>query len=246
MRILQLFRKSAIDNAQQSLGQLTLIKGFGIEGDSHAQAGSPRQVLLVSQPVLDRFSLKPGDLWENILVDGEIGAFNSGQVLQIGSAQIRLTYHCEPCYWLDRVRSGLSKQLQEQRGRLGMVVADGVIQAGDEVAVAAKSFPAIPNDFKGRLYGFIQQIPLSKVVRSPQLIMATGALPSSYRVLPALLKKAPANLPVHRTLTATGQLWTKHLPDQAHCLRAEGVKIVGDRVLDDRYQWSPTGFYAVL
>lgn len=243
MRILQLFRKSITDNAQQPLEQLILIKGFGIEGDSHAQAGSPRQVLLVSQPVLDRFSLKPGDLWENILVDGEIEALNSGQVLEIGSARLRLTFDCEPCSLLDQVRSGLAKQLYRQRGMLAMVLASGVIRVGDDVVVTADCSPAIPTDLKGRLYGFIQQIPAGKVVRSPQLVMAIGASSSAYRVLPVLLKKAPADLPVHRTLTATGQLWTKHLPDQAQYLSAEGVEIVGDRVLDSQYEWSPTEFY---
>ncbi|NJN85710.1 MAG: MOSC domain-containing protein [Leptolyngbyaceae cyanobacterium SL_7_1] len=246
MRILQLFRKSVVDGTQQALDRLTLTRGMGIVGDSHAQVGSPRQVLFVSQPVLDRFSLQPGDLWENILVDGEVEALTSGQVLQIGSARIRLTFDCEPCYLLDRVRSGLSKQLEGQRGMLGMVVADGEIRVGDEVVVVTDNFPAIPTDLKSRLYGFIQRIPVGRVVRSPQLILAIGAPSSTYRVLPVLLKKAPTELPVHRTLTATGQLWAKHLPHQAEWLRAEGVEIVGDRIVDSQYEWSPTEFYAML
>lgn len=242
MRILRLFQKSIVNQTIQDVPQLTLVRGWGIAGDSHAQVGSPRHVLLASQPVLDRFSLQPGDLGENILVDGEIEALASGQVVQIGSARIRLTFECEPCYLLDQVRSGLAKQLQGQRGMLGMVVTDGVIHVGESVELTPDRFPVIPPDVRGRLYALIERIPAGKVVRSPQLILAIGAPSSTYRVLPVLLKKAPAGLPVHRTLTASGNLWVKHLPNQAQQLATEGIEVVGDECAPT-YEWAATNFY---
>lgn len=43
-------------------------------------------------------SPRPGDFRENVVVDlDDLNALPSGTELQIGTAAVRLTLHCEPC-----------------------------------------------------------------------------------------------------------------------------------------------------
>lgn len=245
MKILHLFTKPAAGKPPISCDRLVLRRGMGIEGDAHARAGSPRQVLLASAPALEAFGLRPGDLRENILLDGVVETLASGQVLQLGdTAQVRIMGDCEPCAYLNTLQPGLAKRINEQRGMLAMVVCDGVVRVGDQAAVLPQTFPAVPNDTRGKLHEFVARIPPGRVVRTTDLLVALGLTASHYRVIPMLLKKADAGLPVHRIVGAGGRLLTQHLPDQARRLAAEQVQIEQDTVLSE-FCWEPEQFHAL-
>lgn len=245
LQILQLFAKSASGQPPAPCDRLMLRRGMGIEGDVHARAGSPRQVLLASTPVLEAFGLRPGDLRENILLDGGVEELVSGQVLQLGeAAQVRIMGDCEPCAYLNTLQPGLAKRINGQRGMLAMVIGDGVVRVGDQAVVLSQTFPAIPNDTRGKLREFVARIPPGRVVRTTELLVALGLTASHYRAIPVLLKKADAGLPVHRVVGAGGRLLTQHLPEQATQLAAEQVQIEQGTVLTEFY-WEPEQFHAL-
>lgn len=218
-------------------------KGLGIEGDKNAAIGSPRQILMTDVKTLESFRLKPGDLYENILLDELDQPFLSGQLIQIGNALIRPTFLCEPCSKLDKLRPGLAQQIKGKRGFLGMVVKSGRIQVGDEVIFTDSYFSPLSEFVKERFEQFVARIPVGKVVRTSDLILALGVTKSHYRVIPTWIKKFANDLPVHRIVAIDGTLFTQHLPNQRQLLTQEGIEWMNDRV-SDQYYWQPQFFHA--
>jgi alkylated DNA nucleotide flippase Atl1 len=241
MIVVQLFKKQ-LDRSLAVDQQLTLKRGYGVEGDRNAWAGSPRQVLIVSQPTLTEFDLKPGDLYENILVDAPIADLVSGQVIQIGEALIRPTFLCEPCAYLETIRKGLSRQIKGKRGLLGMVARSGTIAVGDQVIPTSYRLPFLAEDAKSRFFEFVARIPAGKVVTTADLVLALGVARTYYRVLPTFIKKAPTDLPVHRIVAIDGSLFSRYIPDQAERLADEGVEAVAGKV-GNRHRWRPENFH---
>jgi len=242
MRVLKLSTKPAPGAPMLPCDRLILHRGFGIQGDHNAGSGSPRQVLIVDLRSLNDFGLQPGDLHENILVDADVETVPSGHILQIGSALIRPTFHCEPCAKLERLRKGLAKQLIGQRGILGMVVRDGTVAIGDSVTATKHTLPALPDDAKGRFDEFVARIPAGSVVRTSDLLLAMGVAKAYYRAIPAFLKKAPPELPVHRVVAIDGRLFTRYLPKQAEALAAEGVVFTAGKVTN-QFLWHASHFH---
>ncbi|MDX2213424.1 MAG: MOSC domain-containing protein [Oculatellaceae cyanobacterium bins.114] len=243
MQIAQLLIKPSLGKAMCPCETLELRRGYGIADDANAVIGSPRQILLLDALTLDRFELKPGQLRENIVLAGMEHPFQSGQVLQLGStALVRLTTSCEPCAFLNQIRPGLAQTIRHDRGFLGMVIKSGQIRIGDWVALTAHQLPVIPETTRGKFDEFIARIPIGKVVSTPNLLLALGLTQSYYRTIPALLKKSPMHLPVHRIVAADGSLMTKHIPDQCRALQAEGVKVMHNRVSPD-YFWEAIAFH---
>ena len=93
--------------------------GHGIAGDKNAHPFSPRQVLIVRREDLEAFRIPPGELRENIILEGcAEGDFQPGALLTLGDAvKIRLTFHCEPCKRIGHVVSHL-KSILGHRGEL--------------------------------------------------------------------------------------------------------------------------------
>src|SRR5262245_4937860 len=74
----------------------------GFEGDYHAAARTPRQILMLSASVLDEFELQPGALFENVTIDGiDVMQLSAGQRLRLGDAIVEVTVVCEPCTQLE-------------------------------------------------------------------------------------------------------------------------------------------------
>ena len=143
--------------------QIQLVKDHGVEGDYHAgkyirhrylvkkdpQRVNNRQVLLVDvlihKQVLDQgIQLAPGDLGENILVEGiDLMSLEIGAKLVIGSALIEITEIRVPCYQLNGVHPGLQEAAEVDdngtivpgAGMLAVVLEGGFIQPGDQVLV---------------------------------------------------------------------------------------------------------------
>jgi MOSC domain-containing protein YiiM len=115
----------------------TLITGFGLNGDKHAQAASRRQVLLVDQEALDPLGLAPGTVKENLTVEGlQVMQLSPGTRLRVGpGAVLEITSICEPCFRMDEIRPGLRLQLEGRRGMNSLVVRGGAIAVGDAVII---------------------------------------------------------------------------------------------------------------
>ena len=116
--------------------------GGGIEGDSHVHRAK-RAVTIVDRSTHDAVGVKPGDLREQITVEGmpSLGSLAEGVLLRIGAIILRVNGPCDPCTHIGEM-NGIAdpdefRSLLE--GRRGLVCnvasADGPVRVGDEVSV---------------------------------------------------------------------------------------------------------------
>ena len=155
----------------------------GIEGNVHCQP--LRQVLIIPTRSLTEFNLNPGDLRENIVVDGlDLHKLESGSVIQIGGVRIRLTFHCEPCRAIaDKVSL---KKITHKRGVLGSFLNNGFIKVGDAIVVGDKRFDAIPYRIDDRTKWYLDK--QDKPVPVSKLAFDIGLSNSYCRAIPNLVR----------------------------------------------------------
>jgi MOSC domain-containing protein YiiM len=144
---------------------IRLLAGLGVEGDAHAGvtvkhrsrvAADPtqpnlRQVHLIHSELHDElqaksFQVRAGEMGENITTrDLDLLALPVGTRLRIGAdAILEITGLRNPCVQLEGLQSGLMKavlgrdangNLIRMAGIMGVVIAGGVVRAGDQVHV---------------------------------------------------------------------------------------------------------------
>ncbi len=116
--------------------------GGGIEGDSHASR-TKRAVTVVDISTHESVGVKPGDLREQITVEGlpKLGDLETGTLLRVGAITLRVNGPCDPCTHIGEM-NGVADPKEFQAmldGRRGLVcnvvVADGPVRVGDEVSV---------------------------------------------------------------------------------------------------------------
>jgi MOSC domain-containing protein YiiM len=150
-----------------------------------------RQVLLLPFSTLLEFGLRPGDLRENILIEGhDLHSLESGTVISIGEADIRLTYHCEPCIKMKSF--GSVKNLLHKRGYFGTFLNSGIVRTGDEAIIREKRFESIPYDIKDRIRWYLDQ--QTGPVSIPQLCYEVGLSRGYYRAIPGILRRMGRSL----------------------------------------------------
>jgi MOSC domain-containing protein YiiM len=119
----------------QAVEKAEIIAGQGISGDA-SFGREKRQILLVSERVLNHFQLKPGDIRENLVIaDLDVDSIQTGTQVRVGSVTIEISGACTPCSKLDHVRPGLQHELVDQRGVLARALTDGEISIGDLVEI---------------------------------------------------------------------------------------------------------------
>ncbi|MEZ5831092.1 MAG: MOSC domain-containing protein [Dongiaceae bacterium] len=152
--------------SKQPALSIRLIAGIGVEGDAHAGATvkhrsrvardptqpNLRQVHLIHAELLDElnakgFSVKPGDLGENITTRGlDLLALPAGTRLMIGEAVIEVTGLRNPCAQLDKFQQGLMQavlgrdaegNLIRKAGEMGVVMLDGDMLPGHPIEAQA-------------------------------------------------------------------------------------------------------------
>ncbi len=159
------FSKGVVDT-------IDLLKGEGVAGDAHCGvtvkhrsrvAVDPtqpnlRQVHLIAAELLDElaargFTVRPGDLGENILTRGlDLLALPRGTRLTLGAtAQVEVTGLRNPCAQIEAFQPGLLSAVLEhaadgslirKAGIMGVVLASGPVRPGDTVSV---HLPALPH-----------------------------------------------------------------------------------------------------
>ena len=98
----------------------------GFAGDYHSAFANNRQILIISQSILHQFDLQPGAISENVVVDGiDVMALSEGQHLRMGTAVLEITFPCESCVHMERIRVGLKSALRNHRGMFARVVTPG-------------------------------------------------------------------------------------------------------------------------
>lgn len=150
--------------------QIQLLAGLGVAGDAHcgatvkhrsrvarnASLPNLRQVHLMHAELFDElraqgFDVSPGEVGENITTRGlDLLALPRDTLLRIGpDAVVRVTGLRNPCVQLDRFQAGLTGAMLgrangggvvRKSGVMGVVVADGVVVAGDTIVA---EWPAV-------------------------------------------------------------------------------------------------------
>ncbi|MBW5424986.1 MOSC domain-containing protein [Streptomyces sp. BG9H] len=153
---------------------VTLIAGFGVEGDVHAgekvkhrfrmrrnpDQPNLRQVHLIHEELFDElaadgFTVAPGELGENITTRGvDLLGLPTGTLLRLGgSAVVEVTGLRNPCRQLDAFRAGLMKRLvgrdakgavAHKAGIMSVVLQGGEIRPGDPIEVVLPEGPRHP------------------------------------------------------------------------------------------------------
>jgi MOSC domain-containing protein YiiM len=116
--------------------------GGGIEGDSHGDRAK-RAVVIVDRSVHEALGLRPGDLREQITIDGLPGVTTLApdSELRVGGLTLRVNGECEPCTHIGELvgvddAPAFQAALAGRRGATCTVVAvDGPVRVGDPVQV---------------------------------------------------------------------------------------------------------------
>jgi MOSC domain-containing protein YiiM len=116
--------------------------GGGLEGDTHARR-SKRAVTIVDRSTHDAVGVRPGDLREQITVEGfaALGSLAEGAMLRIGAITLRVNGPCDPCMHIGEMNgiadpNEFQSMLEGRRGLVCTVVsADGPVRVGDQVSV---------------------------------------------------------------------------------------------------------------
>ena len=151
--------------------RITLVEGWGVEGDAHAGAtvrhrsrvarepAAPnlRQVHLLHEELLDEvgergFAVAPGQMGENVTTRGiALLCLPTGTVLRLGAdAAVVLTGLRNPCVQIDGFAPGLMKEMVvrhrdgrvvRRAGVMAVVLRGGVVRAGDPIAIELPDGP---------------------------------------------------------------------------------------------------------
>ncbi|MFC0252094.1 MOSC domain-containing protein [Massilia consociata] len=170
------------------------VAGLGLRDDIHADAASPRQVLLAGAAVYDALKLAPHALRENLLLDLDTAALGSGMLLRIGSrATFRLTFQCEACGRLEAHAPGALRAIGARRGMLARVVGGGSVREGDTVTLLERRMPALPEDWRERVALVLAAVPEGMVVGYADLARMAGIQSSYCRTFPRMLARLRAD-----------------------------------------------------
>lgn len=157
--------------SKQACDEIRLVAGLGVEGDAHSGATVKHRSRVArdpSQPNLRQahiihselfaelaqrgFKVSAGDLGENITSEGvDLLSLPRGARLHIGpDVVIGLTGLRNPCQQINDFQAGLMNavldrtadgQLVRKAGVMGVVLAGGVIRAGDIIRIEAPDGP---------------------------------------------------------------------------------------------------------
>ena len=126
----------------RAVGEVTGRTGGGIEGDSHA-ARNKRAVVIVDRSTHEALGLQPGDLREQITVEGLPGLslLAPETEIRVGGITLRVNGEAEPCTHIGEMLGvddvlAFQASLAGRRGAICTVIAvDGPARIGDAVLV---------------------------------------------------------------------------------------------------------------
>lgn len=124
----------------RAVDEATARVGGGLIGDSHVDKHA-RALLVVDRSTLDALGLDPGDLREQITLEGVPGVTGlaAGSRLRVGALVLEVNGPCEPCTHIGELldvddREAFRLMLVGRRGAVCTVVtADGPVRRGDAV-----------------------------------------------------------------------------------------------------------------
>jgi MOSC domain-containing protein YiiM len=175
-RVVAVCRERLHGFSKATTDSITLLAGFGVEGDAHAGAtvqhrsrvaADPtqpnlRQVHLIHAELHDElreqgFHVSPGELGENITTAGiDLLSLPRDTELYIGSeAIVQVTGLRNPCTQIDDLQPGLLKavlgrdsqgNVVRKTGVMGVVLRGGVVRPGDPIRIMPPRGQHLPLD----------------------------------------------------------------------------------------------------
>ncbi|MET4576248.1 MOSC domain-containing protein [Ottowia thiooxydans] len=168
---------------------------YGIVGDRHASVHSPRQLLIAGNAGYEQFGLPEAALRENVRIDFSTAELHSGDILRLGSEVLLwLTFHCEPCYLLERRRPGTVKLIGRNRGIQARVLRGGAFGVKDEVLLSRAYLPAMSDDWQVRVRGVASAVPPGQYIHYRQLAEMAGVVTAYCRAFPKILSSLPTEV----------------------------------------------------
>ena len=124
----------------KEVAQANFITGQGMQGDRHLRSDglrAKRQVLIMDVETLNHFGLEPGQVRENVTLEGlDLSTISAGDRVSLGDdVVLEITGDCEPCARMDEIRPGLKEEIDGKRGVLAFVEKGGGVSIGSEVGV---------------------------------------------------------------------------------------------------------------
>lgn len=225
MRVAAVYRRPSRSVPPEECDRITLLAGLGIDGDCHANSLSPRQVLLASTGAYTACDVPTKGLRENILVRTDNLDLPSGSQVRIGrDVLLRITFLCEPCGRLNKIRPKLSRDIGNLRGHLARVIQGGKVKPGDQVVVELGVFQPFPDLWKDRVIEIVHMLPANHVVSYARLAELAGVPKAFCRAFPRILRSQP-DLPWQRVVP-THQLNIRGNAPQPH-------NWVGDAIFEE-------------
>ena len=145
-RVIALHVRTEKHGAPTPVAELAGRVDGGLEGDVHAHRSS-RGVLVIDHATLDALGLAPGDLREEITIQGlpDVTNLPVDSELRVGGVTLRVNGPCEPCTHIGELlgvpdREAFRQSLLGRRGALCTVTAvSGPIRVGDPVEVLVRA-----------------------------------------------------------------------------------------------------------
>jgi len=145
-RVIALHVRTEKHGAPTPVAELVGRVDGGLEGDVHAHRSS-RAVLVVDRAALDALGLAPGDLREEITIQGlpDVTNLPVDSDLRVGGVTLRVNGPCEPCTHIGELlgvpdREAFRQSLLGRRGALCTVTAvSGPIRVGDPVEALVRA-----------------------------------------------------------------------------------------------------------
>jgi MOSC domain-containing protein YiiM len=172
-----------------TLSALTSTKSIDVSlsGIADSRTEHPlKQLLILPQDSLTDFDLHPGQLKEDMVINPPFDFHDlaSGAVVRIGSVELRLTFHCEPCSKIKTIVN--PKKIIHRRGYHSQITKAGRIQLGDTISVLTQFFEPIPYAFADRIKWYLQRHPAP--IYAADLVNAIGLSASYCRAVPNVLR----------------------------------------------------------
>jgi MOSC domain-containing protein YiiM len=133
--IQNIFLKEKHGHPVTTVSEAAAESGMGLVGDV-SFGRNKRQVLFIEKETLDEFRLIPGQVKENVTVQGiQLAGLPAGTQLQAGAVLFEVMGDCAPCQYIEDIRPGLRDAMDGRRGTLCRVLNGGTLQVTDKVAI---------------------------------------------------------------------------------------------------------------
>ena len=125
---------------KENIGQGVIKKGYGLEGDAHADCTTHRQVSLLAMSSIHKmrqmgYEVNPGDFAENLTTEGiDLLALAPGSRLQVGlEVLLEITQIGKECHSGCAIFKQVGKCIMPTEGIFARVLRGGHVKVGDEI-----------------------------------------------------------------------------------------------------------------